>query len=102
MQVAHLERTGHYLTVKDNQVVDLHPSSALDHKPEWVTYNEFVLTTKNFIRTTTRVSGEWLANIAPHYYDLENFPECEAKREMERIFMTAAARAKAKAKAKKR
>ena len=46
MQVAHLERTGHYLTVKDNQIVQLHPSTCLDHKPEWVLYNEFVLTTK--------------------------------------------------------
>lgn len=35
MQIAHLERTGHYLTVKDNQMVYLHPSTCLDHKPEW-------------------------------------------------------------------
>lgn len=35
MQVAHLERNGQYLTVKDNQVVHLHPSTCLDHKPEW-------------------------------------------------------------------
>ncbi|KAG0624538.1 hypothetical protein M758_3G254900 [Ceratodon purpureus] len=59
MQVAHLERTGHYLTVKDNQMVHLHPSSCLDHKPEWVIYNEFVLTTRNFIRIVTDVRGEW-------------------------------------------
>lgn len=58
-QVAHLERTGHYLTVKDNQVVQLHPSTVLDHKPEWVLYNEFVLTTKNYIRTCTDVKPEW-------------------------------------------
>ncbi|KAA3673102.1 pre-mRNA-splicing factor ATP-dependent RNA helicase DHX15/PRP43 [Paragonimus westermani] len=59
MQVAHLERTGHYLTVKDNQVVQLHPSTVLDHKPEWVLYNEFVLTTKNYIRTVTEVKPDW-------------------------------------------
>lgn len=35
LQVAHLERGGNYLTVKDNQVVYLHPSTCLDHKPEW-------------------------------------------------------------------
>ncbi|EOA39149.1 hypothetical protein CARUB_v10012087mg, partial [Capsella rubella] len=29
----HLERNGHYLTAKDNQVVHLHPSNFLDHKP---------------------------------------------------------------------
>lgn len=90
MQVAHLEKTGHYLTVKDNQVscfpsnlvsslvkevpkhhikkhffgvslqvVHLHPSNCLDHKPEWVIYNEYVLTSRNFIRTVTDIRGEW-------------------------------------------
>ncbi|KAI1887816.1 hypothetical protein AGOR_G00194250 [Albula goreensis] len=85
MQVAHLERTGHYLTVKDNQVVQLHPSTVLDHKPEWVLYNEFVLTTKNYIRTCTDIKPEWLIKIAPQYYEMSNFPQCEAKRQLERI-----------------
>uniref|UniRef100_A0A0B7B8W3 RNA helicase n=2 Tax=Arion vulgaris TaxID=1028688 RepID=A0A0B7B8W3_9EUPU len=85
MQVAHLERTGHYLTVKDSQIVQLHPSTVLDHKPEWVLYNEFVLTTKNYIRTVTDVKPEWLVKMAPQYYDMANFPMCEAKRQLERI-----------------
>ena len=85
MQVAHLERQGSYLTVKDNQIVSLHPSTCLDHKPEWVVYNEFVLTTKNYIRICTEVKGDWLIDIAPHYYDLSNFPHCEALRVLERI-----------------
>jgi pre-mRNA-splicing factor ATP-dependent RNA helicase DHX15/PRP43 len=85
MQVAHLERHGSYLTVKDNQVVSLHPSTCLDHKPEWVVYNEFVLTTKNFIRICTSINGDWLNHIAPHYYDLTNFPQCEARRALERM-----------------
>ena len=59
MQVAHLERTGHYLTIKDNQIVQLHPSTCLDHKPDWVIYNEFVLTTKNYIRTVTDVKRKF-------------------------------------------
>ena len=84
-KAAHLERTGHYLTVKDNQVVQLHPSTCLDHKPEWVIYNEFVLTSKNYIRTITDVKPEWLIKIAPDYFDLNNFPDCEAKRQFERI-----------------
>jgi len=85
MQIAHLERTGHYLTVKDNQVVQLHPSTCLDHKPEWVLYNEFVLTTKNYIRTCTDVKAEWLIQLAGNYYDMSNFPNCEAKRVLERV-----------------
>lgn len=66
LQVAHLERTGHYLTVKDNQVVQLHPSTVLDHKPEWVLYNEFVLTTKNYIRTCTDIKPEWYVPLKWH------------------------------------
>ena len=85
LQVAHLERTGHYLTIKDNQIVQLHPSTCLDHKPEWVLYNEFVLTTKNYIRTVTDVKPEWLIKTAPQYYDMNNFPQCEAKRQLEQI-----------------
>ena len=86
MQVAHLERQGTYLTVKDNQTVSLHPSTCLDHKPEWVVYNEFVLTTKNYIRICTEVKGDWLIDIAPHYYDLSNFPKCEALQVLERLY----------------
>jgi len=85
MQVAHLEKTGHYLTVKDNQVVALHPSTCLDHKPEWVLYNEFVLTSKNYIRTVTEVTGDWLLDIAPHYYSMQNFPDGQAKRSLQQL-----------------
>merc|ERR1719378_1549767 len=85
MQVAHLEKSGHYLTIKDNQVVALHPSSCIQHKPEWVLYNEFVLTSKNFVRTVTQVRGEWLVELAPKYYELSSFPKSEAKSQLERI-----------------
>ena len=60
MQVAHKEgEKGAYLTVKDNQVVSLHPSCGLDTQPEWVIFNEFVLTTKPYIRTVSEVRPEW-------------------------------------------
>mmetsp|Transcript_17720 Transcript_17720/g.29985 ORF Transcript_17720/g.29985 Transcript_17720/m.29985 type:complete len:126 (+) Transcript_17720:1868-2245(+) len=32
-QTAHLERAGHYLTLKDDQVTLAHPSTSLDSKP---------------------------------------------------------------------
>lgn len=85
MQVAHLERSGHYVTVKDNQLVNLHPSTVLDHKPEWALYNEFVLTSKNYIRTVTDVRVEWLVQMAPAYYETHSFPECDAKRKIAAI-----------------
>lgn len=62
-----------YITVKDNQDVLLHPSSVLGQDSEWVIYNEFVLTTKNYIRTVTSIKPEWLLELAPAYYDVESF-----------------------------
>ena len=86
MQVAHLERNGHYLTIKDHQAVSLHPSTGLRNKPEWVLYNEFVLTTKSFIRTVTSINPMWLIEQAPQYYDMNHFPEGEAKRLLQRMY----------------
>ena len=61
MQVAKKESSGKtYTTVKDDQSVLLHPSTVLGQDSEWVVYNEFVLTTKNYIRTVTAVKPEWL------------------------------------------
>ncbi|MES1916700.1 MAG: hypothetical protein MHM6MM_008497 [Cercozoa sp. M6MM] len=74
MQVAHLERAPkHYLTVKDNQKVTLHPSTRLKHTSQWVLFNEFVITSNYFVRTCTRVEGRWLLEIAPHYYKSQDF-----------------------------
>lgn len=85
MQVAHKEgEKGNYLTVKDNQVVGLHPSCGLDTQPEWVIFNEFVLTTRPYIRTVTEVRAEWLLEYAPLYFDLTGFPEGETKRALQR------------------
>ncbi|EKV10433.1 Pre-mRNA splicing factor RNA helicase (Prp43), putative [Penicillium digitatum] len=77
MQVAKKDTGGksQYLTIKDNQNVLLHPSTVLAHEAEWVLYNEFVLTTKNYIRTVTAVKPEWLLDIAPTYYDINSFPK---------------------------
>ncbi|GAA5995883.1 uncharacterized protein JCM10292_004806 [Rhodotorula paludigena] len=90
MQVAHKEgdKKSGYMTIKDLQVVGLHPSTGLDHNPEWVIYNEFVLTTRNFVRTVTETRPEWLWEYGSVYFDYKNeksFPDCEARRIMERI-----------------
>lgn len=79
MQVAHLEQSGHYLTVKDNQVVELYPSTGMDKRPEWVVYNEFVVTSKTYIKTVSEIKGEWLLEISKDYFELTTFPSCEAK-----------------------
>lgn len=85
MQVAKRDGTGKtYITVKDDQSVLLHPSTVLGHDSEWVVYNEFVLTTKNYIRTVTSVKPEWLLDIAPNYYDLSAFKKGDIKNALQR------------------
>ena len=61
MQVALRDGTGKlYRTIKDDQTVMLHPSNGLHATYDWVLYNEFVLTTKQYIRTVTAIRPEWL------------------------------------------
>ena len=86
MQIAHKEGDkGSYRTVKDNQVVSLHPSCGLETQPEWVLFNEFVLTTRPFIRTVTEVRPDWLLELAANYYDMATFTDGEAKLALQRI-----------------
>lgn len=62
--------------------------------PQWVMYNEFVLTSQHFIRTATSIEPEWLIELAPHYFDLETIPNCEAKLILERIVSKLSKRSK--------
>jgi pre-mRNA-splicing factor ATP-dependent RNA helicase DHX15/PRP43 len=63
----------------------MHPSTVIDYKPEFVMYNEFMLTSKNYIRTCLVIDPAWLFEVASNYFDLDEFPSGEAKRKLERI-----------------
>lgn len=85
MQVAMKESSGKvYRTVKDDQAVLIHPSALLRTEFDWVVYNEFVLTSKQYIRTCTGIRPEWLLEIAPVYYDLDTLEQGEIKRSLQR------------------
>jgi len=47
-------------------------------------YNEFLLTSKNYIRTVTEIRPEWLFEMSEEYFDLDEFKNSEAKRKLER------------------
>ncbi|EMD33542.1 hypothetical protein CERSUDRAFT_76747 [Gelatoporia subvermispora B] len=71
-----------YGTIKDQLDAVLHPSSGLDLKwADWVIYHEYILTTKPFLRTVTRIRPEWLLR----YIDVATLPDGEAKRALERL-----------------
>lgn len=88
MQVAKRKsgaKKNNFITVKDNQDVLIHPSSVLTFENEWVIYNEFVLTSKNYIRTVTNINPRWLFELAPKYYNLEHFANGDVKMSLERV-----------------
>lgn len=63
----------------------IHPSTVLDRKVDWVCYNEFVLTSRNYIRTVTAINPDWLFEVAPAYFDLSEFKSGETLRRLERV-----------------
>lgn len=66
------------------QPVAIHPSSGLDHKPDFCLYHEIVLTTKNYIRTCIEVKPEWLLEIQPDYFKPSKIKILETRKELER------------------
>lgn len=69
MQCAHIDAGGkHYLTVRDQQLAHVHPSSFLQHKPEWVLYNETVVTDRCYMRNVSAITPDMLIEVAPKFY----------------------------------
>ncbi|RKP10457.1 putative pre-mRNA-splicing factor ATP-dependent RNA helicase DHX16 [Thamnocephalis sphaerospora] len=90
---ARLQRSGdRYKTIKQNQDVYVHPSSAMaDIKPRWVIYYELVMTSKEYIRQVMDIKPEWLMEAAPHYYKDKDIKD-ETKRKMPKAVGASAAR----------
>uniref|UniRef100_T1IJK0 RNA helicase n=1 Tax=Strigamia maritima TaxID=126957 RepID=T1IJK0_STRMM len=66
---------GGYRTLVDDQVVYIHPSSALfSRQPEWVLYHKIVQTTKKYMREVTPIHSNWLVEFAPAFFKYQNLP----------------------------
>jgi len=62
-----------YRTLVDNQVVYIHPSSAIYQKqPEWLVYHELVFTTKEYMREVCAIDPKWLVEYAPSFFKFGN------------------------------
>jgi ATP-dependent RNA helicase DHX8/PRP22 len=58
-----------YRTLVDQQVVFIHPSSAVfQRQPDWVIYHELVLTTKEYMREVIAIDPKWLIELAPNFF----------------------------------
>uniref|UniRef100_M8BG75 RNA helicase n=1 Tax=Aegilops tauschii TaxID=37682 RepID=M8BG75_AEGTA len=77
---------GGYRTLADHQQVYIHPSSALFHQqPEWVIYNEIVMTTKEYMREVTAINPAWLVELAPRFYRSMDSTKMSKRKRQERI-----------------
>ena len=48
--------------------------------PKWVVYHELAFTTKEYMRTVAPIKGEWLVEIAPHYYQAKDIEDATNKK----------------------
>jgi pre-mRNA-splicing factor ATP-dependent RNA helicase DHX15/PRP43 len=100
MKIAKKESSGKTYTTMDTESVLLHPSTVLSVDAEWVLYNEFVLTNKNYIRTVTAIKPEWLIEIKPDYFDVNDISNTEIKMGLKRVLEKMQRRAALKGSAK--
>ncbi|PRP76175.1 DEAH (Asp-Glu-Ala-His) box polypeptide 16-like [Planoprotostelium fungivorum] len=77
-----LQRGDTYRTIKNNQSVQIHPTSSIFQvNPRWVIYHELVETTKEYMRCASDINPSWLTEVAPHYYKKKEVEE-EVKQKM--------------------
>jgi pre-mRNA-splicing factor ATP-dependent RNA helicase DHX16 len=78
---AKLQKNGTYRRVKHQQTVHIHPSSGLaEVLPRLVLYHELVFTSMEYMRNLTEIKPEWLLEIAPHYYQLNDVEDSSSKK----------------------
>lgn len=73
-QAAKLKGIGEYVNVRTGMPCHLHPTSSLfgmGYTPDYITYHELVMTTKEYMQCVTAVDGEWLAELGPMFYSVK-------------------------------
>ena len=67
--LAKMDKSGSYKTVKHRHTTTIHPNSSLfESQPRWVVYYELVFTSKEFMREIIEIESSWMKEVAPHYY----------------------------------
>ncbi|KAL6719128.1 DEAH-box ATP-dependent RNA helicase prp22 [Lecanora helva] len=75
-----------YKTLIEGTPVYLHPSSALFGKPaEHVIFHTLVLTTKEYMQSTTAIEPKWLVDAAPTFFKVAATDRLSKRKKAERI-----------------
>ncbi|CAM9349546.1 unnamed protein product, partial [Heterosigma akashiwo] len=71
---AKIKGIGEYVNMLTGIPCHLHPSSALyglGYTPDFTCYHELIMTSKEYMTTTTAVEGEWLAELGPMFFTVK-------------------------------
>jgi pre-mRNA-splicing factor ATP-dependent RNA helicase DHX38/PRP16 len=71
---ARIKGIGEYVNMLTGIPSSLHPSSALfglGYTPDYVTYHELIMTSKEYMSCVTAVEGEWLAELGPMFFTVK-------------------------------
>lgn len=64
----------------------IHPSSALFNRPpEWLIYNELILTTREYCHTVTAIEPKWLVEVAPQFFKVADANKISKRKKQEKI-----------------
>ncbi|KAI6209076.1 hypothetical protein M3Y96_00182600 [Aphelenchoides besseyi] len=67
--IATLDKSGTYKTVKNRHTVQVHPQSCLfEEHPRWLIYYQIVSTTREYMREVIPIESSWINEVAPHFY----------------------------------
>lgn len=64
-----------FLTLKDNVKVLLFPSTFMNRRPQFLVFNELVMTSATYVRTVTAIADEWLLEVCPEYFAMSEFDD---------------------------
>lgn len=69
---AEQDGSGYFRSVRDNVRLAIHPDSVLfNRNPQWVVFHEVVETNQAYMRDLTVIEPDWLAELAPHFYEFQ-------------------------------
>lgn len=75
-----------YKTLVEGTPVYIHPSSALfNRNPEWLVYNELILTTREYCHNVIAVEPKWLVEVAPQFFKVADANKISRRKKQEKI-----------------
>ncbi|KAG0171394.1 hypothetical protein DFQ30_001077 [Apophysomyces sp. BC1015] len=70
--MAEPDGSGRFRTIRDGVLLNIHPNSVLfNRNPKCVVFHEVVETTQAYMRDLTVIEQDWLAELAPHFYEFK-------------------------------